>query len=122
MPAPARQPCRPDSLSSPHKKETGGLSGKPLMAPSTAVLRRVYEATGGKVPLVGVGGVSSGVDAYEKIRNGASLVQLYSALAYGGPSLTVRIKEELAECLRRDGYASIADAVGVDTSVKRKPA
>lgn len=106
--------ARPDSLKSRDKGEAGGLSGAPLMVPSTEILKAVYEATGGKVPLVGVGGIASGADAYAKIRAGASLVQLYSALVYDGPGLVSRIKRELAACLKADGYTRVADAVGAD--------
>ena len=74
----------------------------------------MYRLTGGKLPIIGCGGVASGKDAYAKIRAGASLVQLYSALVYHGPELVARIKRELAACLRRDGFASMADAVGAD--------
>lgn len=76
-----------------------------------------YRLTAGKIPLVGVGGVASGADAYAKIRAGASLVQLYSALTYEGPALIARIKRDLAEALARDGFAHVADAVGVDAKI-----
>jgi dihydroorotate dehydrogenase len=101
-------------LNSVRALESGGLSGKPLLAPSTAILRAIRERTGDRLVLVGVGGVSSGADAYAKIRSGASLVQLYTALAYNGPSLVTRIKRELLECLTRDGFANVAAAVGAD--------
>ncbi len=106
--------ARPDTLASRHAKETGGLSGVPLFEPSTAVLRRMYALTHGSVPIVGVGGIASGLDAYVKIRAGASLVQLYSALVYQGPALVNRIKRELVELLARDGFKSISQAVGAD--------
>lgn len=106
--------ARPDTLQSPHIGEAGGLSGRPLFEPSTGVLRRFRAATGGRLPLIGVGGISSGVDAYVKIRAGASLVQLYTGLVYGGPGLVVAIKRELAELLRRDGFTSVTQAVGAD--------
>lgn len=105
---------RPASLTSRDKAEAGGLSGKPLLKPSTDMLRRVYAATNGKVPLVGVGGIGSGADAYAKIRAGASLVQLYSALVYDGPGLVERIKRDLSRRLRKDGYESVSEAVGAD--------
>ncbi len=70
------------------------------------------------MPLIGVGGISSGKDAYGKIRAGASLVQLYTALVYQGPGLLQRLKDELAQLLRRDGFASMADAVGADHRVR----
>ncbi|OFX14512.1 MAG: dihydroorotate dehydrogenase (quinone) [Alphaproteobacteria bacterium RIFOXYD12_FULL_60_8] len=106
--------ARPDTLSSSLKTETGGLSGAPLFEPSTRVLGEFYHLTGGKLPLIGVGGVASGAQAYAKIRAGASLVQLYSALVYGGPGLVNRIKTELAACLRADGFDRVAQAVGAD--------
>ena len=104
--------ARPDSLKSPLAGESGGLSGAPLLEPSTAVLKRFHAAAGGQVALIGAGGVASGADAYAKIRAGAQAVQLYSALVYGGPGLVVRIKRELAARLRADGFAAVQDAVG----------
>ena len=92
--------------------EAGGLSGAPLFALSTAILRSFRTATGGALPLIGVGGVSSGEQAYAKLRAGASAVQLYTALIYEGPGVVQRIKRELAELLRRDGFGSVAAAVG----------
>jgi dihydroorotate dehydrogenase len=103
---------RPQGLRGAAAHEPGGLSGKPLFGPSTALLAEMYRLTSGKVPLVGVGGVANGADAYAKIRAGASLVQLYTALIYRGPDLVGRIKADLAVRLRRDGFASVADAVG----------
>lgn len=105
---------RPPSLSSPHRTEAGGLSGAPLMALSTEVLRRTARRVERQFPLIGCGGVGSGADAYAKIRAGASLVQLYSALVFQGPTLVRRIKNELAALLARDGFASVSDAVGAD--------
>ena len=101
-------------LQSRHASETGGLSGPPLMVLATRCLSNMYRLTGGKIPIVGCGGVASGEDAYKKIRAGASLVQLYSALVFHGPELVATIKQELAACLRRDGYKSVAEAVGTD--------
>lgn len=97
-----------------HGQEAGGLSGKPLFAMSTAVLREMYSLTGGKIPLVGVGGVSNGREAYEKIRAGASLVELYTSLSYQGPSVVPRVKKELASCLHADGFSCVQDAIGAD--------
>lgn len=114
--------ARPDSLTSPDRTERGGLSGKPLFARSTEMLRHVYEATGGKVPLIGVGGVSSGADAYAKIRAGASLVQLYTALVYEGPGLIGRIKQDLAALLAADGLAALTDAIGSDHTARQSGA
>lgn len=105
---------RPASLQSTRRSETGGLSGAPLMALSTDILRKTAQRVEKRLPLIGTGGVGSGADAYAKIRAGASLVQLYSMLVYEGPALLSRIKEELASLLARDGFASVADAVGVD--------
>jgi dihydroorotate dehydrogenase len=103
---------RPATLKSADRSAQGGLSGKPLFALSTACLATMYRLTEGRIPIVGCGGVASGADAYAKIRAGASLVQLYSALVYHGPGLVRRIKSELAALLRRDGFKSVADAVG----------
>lgn len=104
--------ARPDTLRSPLAGESGGLSGAPLLAPSTAVLGRFHAAAAGRVALIGAGGVASGADAYAKIRAGARAVQLYSALVYGGPGLVTRIKRDLAARLRADGFVAVQDAVG----------
>jgi dihydroorotate dehydrogenase len=103
---------RPAGLRSRAASETGGLSGKPLFAPSTALLAEMHRLTEGRLPLVGVGGVASAADAYAKIRAGASLVQLYTALVFSGPALVGRIERDLARLLRADGFGSIAEAVG----------
>jgi dihydroorotate dehydrogenase len=103
---------RPAGLASEHAREAGGLSGRPLFASSTELLGDMYRLTRGCLPLIGVGGVASGSDAYTKLRAGASLIQLYTGLVFEGPLLVGRIKHELAELLRRDGYTSIADTVG----------
>ena len=105
---------RPNSLTSNNKNEIGGLSGQPLFDISTRVVNDFFRLTEGKVPIIGVGGVASGMQAYRKIRAGASLVQLYSALIYRGPSLITKINRELADLLKNDGFENIADAVGVD--------
>ena len=101
-----------DGLHSPHRVETGGLSGVPLFQRSTQVLARLSHLTEGRLPLIGVGGIASAEDAYAKIRAGASAVQLYTALAYQGLSLVVRIAEGLDRLLARDGHATVAEAVG----------
>lgn len=106
---------RPHTLRSRHRDETGGLSGRPLFDLSTEVLRDFYRLTKGALPLMGVGGVGSGREAYLKIRAGASLVQLYTAFAYHGPALISRIREDLARLLREDGFSSVTEAVGADT-------
>jgi dihydroorotate dehydrogenase len=100
------------ALKSAHAGEAGGLSGKPLFAPSTERLRQMRMRLPRSIVLIGVGGISSGADAYEKIRAGASLVQLYTGLVYQGPGLVARIKRELLACLARDGFATITDAIG----------
>jgi dihydroorotate dehydrogenase len=106
--------ARPASLMSRFAHEPGGLSGRPLFEPSTELLSEMFRLTSGKVPMVGVGGIASGADAYRKIRAGASLVQLYTALVFQGPALVERIKRELAELLARDGFTSVSAAVGAD--------
>ncbi|HEY4944226.1 MAG TPA: quinone-dependent dihydroorotate dehydrogenase [Rhizomicrobium sp.] len=104
--------ARPPTLQSPLAREQGGLSGAPLFDLSTRILREMRSRTA--LPLIGVGGIAGGADAYAKIRAGASLVQLYSALAFQGPGLVKRIKRELLACLERDGFAKLSDAIGVD--------
>ncbi len=102
-------------LRSAHRTQAGGLSGPPLMAPSTDLLRRVARlAKGRNLTLIGCGGIASGADALAKIKAGASLVQLYAAFAYDGPALIPRLKRELAAALRREGFGSVAAAVGAD--------
>nr|CAG4637134.1 EOG090X08P9 [Ceriodaphnia reticulata]SVE73024.1 EOG090X08P9 [Ceriodaphnia reticulata] len=103
---------RPSDLKSECKSEAGGLSGQPLKDISTRCIRDFYRLTGGRIPIIGVGGVASGQDAYEKILAGASLVQLYTSFAFQGPPVVRRIKRELDEILRSNGYQSIAEAVG----------
>jgi dihydroorotate dehydrogenase len=106
--------ARPAALRSDRRGEAGGLSGAPLTALSTEILRRTARRVERQFPLIGCGGVGSGADAYAKIRAGATLVQLYSALVYEGPPLVRRIKDELAALLARDGFASVKEAVGAD--------
>jgi dihydroorotate dehydrogenase len=105
---------RPDGLQSPHRTQQGGLSGAPLRDLSTAVLKNAARVLHGRVPLIGCGGIGSGADAYAKIRAGATLVQLYTALVFDGPGLVRTIKAELAALLRRDGFSSVSQAVGAD--------
>lgn len=92
--------------------ETGGLSGTPLFVKSTEILGKTYALTKGKIPLIGVGGVASAEDAYAKIRAGASLVQIYTALIYEGFGLPERINRGLVTLLARDGVAHVSEAVG----------
>jgi dihydroorotate dehydrogenase len=103
---------RPASLRSPNRVEDGGLSGKPIEARATEMVRFVAERT--DVPVVGVGGVSTAEDAYRKIRAGASLVQLYTGLVYRGPNIARDINTGLVELLERDGFDTISDAIGAE--------
>ncbi|XP_015495215.1 dihydroorotate dehydrogenase (quinone), mitochondrial isoform X2 [Parus major] len=105
---------RPSSLRSRQRMEPGGLSGKPLRELSTHTIREMYALTQGRVPIIGVGGVSSGRDALEKIRAGASLVQLYTALVYHGPPVVGAVKQELEELLREQGFKNVMEAIGAD--------
>lgn len=103
----ARPPLR-----SRYAKEAGGLSGAPLKEPALQRLRDFRNATGGAMPLIGVGGIATAHDAWERIRAGASLVQLYSAMVYEGPGIARSICRGLETLMRRDGFASIAEAIG----------
>ncbi len=105
---------RPEGLRSRDRDEAGGLSGRPLFAPSTRVLAACWQAAGGKVPLIGIGGIGSPEDAYAKIRAGASLVALYSSLVFEGPALVPRIVAGLGRLMRDDGFTTISEAVGAD--------
>lgn len=100
------------SMQSHHVGEAGGLSGAPLKRLALTRLRDFRTATGAQMPLIGVGGISSGEDAWERIRAGASLVQLYSALVYAGPGLVRQITRDLEQLMQRDGFSTIAEAVG----------
>ena len=101
-------------LKSEHAAETGGLSGAPLKALALQRLKDFRAASGGKIPLIGVGGIENAHDAYARIRAGASLIQIYSALVYEGPGLAKRINHELATLIEADGFSNIAEAVGVE--------
>ncbi|MEZ5797956.1 MAG: quinone-dependent dihydroorotate dehydrogenase [Paracoccaceae bacterium] len=103
-----------EGLKSAHRGEQGGLSGAPLFEKSTQVLARLSQLTQGRLPLIGVGGISTAEEAYAKIRAGASAVQLYTAMVYQGLSLAARIAHGLDALLSRDGHASIAAATGTD--------
>jgi dihydroorotate dehydrogenase len=105
---------RPDDLHSPHAREAGGLSGAPLFALSTNVLRQAERQAAGRLVLIGVGGVGSGRDVLAKLRAGASLVQLYTAFAYHGPALIARLKRELVAALDAEGFANVTEAIGAD--------
>ena len=101
---------RPDSLTSPDRGESGGLSGAPLRDRALAALKDAAAAAQGRLPLIGVGGIASGQDAFDRIRAGASAIQIYSALIYQGPGLVGRIKRDLAARLRAEGFASVSEA------------
>nr|XP_055072318.1 dihydroorotate dehydrogenase (quinone), mitochondrial isoform X1 [Misgurnus anguillicaudatus] len=105
---------RPETLKDPKKHEIGGLSGQPVKEMSTRTVRDMYCLTKGKIPIVGVGGVASGQDALDKIRAGASLVQLYTSLVYQGPPVVVKIKRELDDLLKEQGFGCVSEAVGAD--------
>ena len=104
-----------ENLVNKQKNETGGLSGSPIKDTSNLIIKKFFKTIKGKVPIIGVGGIDSGASAYEKIRAGASLLQLYTGLVYKGPFVVRAIKQELAELLRRDGFSSLQKAVGVDS-------
>ena len=106
--------ARPESLVSPNKREVGGLSGAPIKNRSTECIRTMYKLTNGTIPIIGVGGVGSGRDAYEKLKAGASLVQVYSMMVYEGPGVVSRIRKELADLLVENWYKSVEDVVGAD--------
>ncbi len=106
-----------DGLKSKYAGETGGLSGRPVMEISTAMVKDMYRLTAGKMPIIGAGGIFSGEDAYKKIRAGASLVQVYSALVYKGFGLVEEINNSLAVLLEKDGFKHISEAVGVDANL-----
>lgn len=106
-----------NGLASEHKDQVGGLSGRPLAARSTEVIRHIYRQTEGRLPIIGSGGIFSAADAYEKILAGASLVEVYTGLIYKGPGLLGSINHGLAELLKRDGYKHISEAVGMGGSI-----
>ncbi|WP_426452372.1 quinone-dependent dihydroorotate dehydrogenase [Paenibacillus sp. S-38] len=101
-----------DGLQSPHRGETGGLSGRPLTERSTALISELYRATEGKLPIIGSGGIFTAEDAYAKIRAGASLVEIYTALIYEGPAVLSRINQGLIRLLKRDGFSNVSEAIG----------
>jgi dihydroorotate dehydrogenase len=101
-------------LKSRHAQEAGGLSGAPVKPLALQALRNFRAASGGEIPLIGVGGIATADDAWERIRAGASLVQLYSAMVYEGPGIARRIALGLRERLKREGFANIAEAVGTE--------
>ncbi len=109
--------ARPENLPANFAARTGGLSGKPLTQRSTAIISNFYKLTKGQTPIIGVGGISNGRDAYDKIKAGASLVQLYTGLIFQGPAIASTINRELVELLRADGLNNIAQAIGVSVKL-----
>ena len=107
---------RRNGLRSAARTEAGGLSGRPLSADATHVIRALFRLTGGRVPIIGVGGVFTAEDAYAKIKAGATLVELYTGFVYGGPSTPRRILTGLEALLARDGFTTLPQAVGVEAS------
>lgn len=103
-----------DGIQHKNAAEAGGLSGKPLTSRSTDVIRQIYQQTDGKLPIIGCGGIFTAEDAYAKIRAGASLIEVYSALIYDGPSLIKRLNKGLIQLLHKDGFTHISQAVGAD--------
>ncbi|GFR38340.1 dihydroorotate dehydrogenase (quinone) [Insulibacter thermoxylanivorax] len=103
-----------EGLKHPNAIESGGLSGKPLKQRAVEVIRQVYRLTEGRIPILGSGGVFTGDDAYEMIRAGASLVEIYTSFIYRGPTINKTLNQELSNLLRRDGFTHISEAVGVD--------
>ncbi|MFC7439942.1 quinone-dependent dihydroorotate dehydrogenase [Laceyella putida] len=102
-----------DGLTSSRQVETGGLSGRPLTARSTEFIHHVYQLTKGRVPIIGVGGVFNGQDAFDKIKAGANLVQVYTGMIYRGPSIAKWINQELLRLLEQEQLSSIEEAVGL---------
>ena len=113
--------ARPAGLISREREEEGGLSGPPLAPRALEVVRRAYALTDGRLPLIGVGGIDSADAAYARIRAGASLIQLYTALVYRGPRLVGEITQGLARLLAADGFASLANAIGADHRASTAP-
>ena len=107
---------RPDYLSENFRGKKGGLSGDPVREKSTAIIRNFYKLTGKKLPIIGVGGISTAEHAYEKIKAGASLVQLYSGIIYQGPEIANKINAELLNLLDRDGFTNISEAIGRESA------
>lgn len=105
---------RPAFLPDDFAKEKGGLSGAPLTGKSTQIIRKFYALTKGQIPVIGVGGISNGQEAYEKIRAGASLVQVYSGMVYEGPTIVGKILGDLERLLIQDGFSTLEQAIGAD--------
>ena len=103
-----------EGLTSPLARESGGLSGKPLLKSSNKVIKTLYREIGAHIPIIGVGGIFTAEDAYAKIKAGASAVQIYTGLIYQGPGMVREIKKGLVRLLRQDGLPNITAAIGLD--------
>ena len=103
---------RNQKLISKYSIRNGGLSGPPLFENSNLVLKKMYSLTNGQIPLIGVGGITSGSDCYVKLKSGASLIQLYTALIYSGPHLISKMNNELVDLIKTDGYKNISEVIG----------
>jgi len=106
-----------EGLQSAERDEAGGLSGRPLRDLSTQVIRTLWRLTGGRVPIIGVGGILTAGDAYEKIKAGASLIELYTGFVYGGPTTARQVAGGLRQLLMRDGFGTLVQAVGASARV-----
>jgi dihydroorotate dehydrogenase len=108
---------RPGATAShPNAAEAGGLSGAPLAPLATSALQRLYARVGRRIPIVGVGGIMDAADAYARIRAGATLVQTYTGYVYGGPRFASQLLFDLERLLQKDGFSSVAEAIGADAS------
>ena len=106
------------NLHGPFTTMTGGLTGKPIRQLTTQMIRTVYRLSDGQIPIIGVGGVFTGDDAFEKIKAGASLIQIYSALVYEGPTVLRRIEDRLAKLLEENSFSNVSQAVGIEAGIK----
>ena len=106
------------NLHGPFATMTGGLTGKPIRSLTTQMIRTVYRLSDGQIPIIGVGGVFTGDDAFEKIKAGASLIQIFSAFVYEGPTVLRRIEDRLAELLRANNFTNVSQAVGIEAGTK----
>ena len=102
-----------DNLKNINKLEKGGLSGKPLENKSNILINKFYHKVKNKIKIIGVGGVDSGISAFEKIINGASLIQLYTGMVYKGPNIANKISKELSDILEKKGIKNISEAIGI---------
>ena len=102
------------NLISRYKTEEGGLSGAPLNESSNVVIKKFYNRLGGSIPIIGAGGINNGKNAFDKIKSGASLLQLYTSLVYEGPYVANKINKELSNIIEKNGYRNISEIIGLD--------